>query len=143
MKSKAKDLGKATVLNFLHKGWGFTENTNITPLSGGTESAAWVVEGGGNNNKWIAKVFGLGEKLTKIKDELNFCRFLNEHGIHAPILKPDLNNQELNFIDLEGYKFPVIVMRFEDLRMCTPSTITHDELTKIATETQLKCTKSY
>jgi len=65
----------------------------------------------------------------------NFIIFLIDHGIHAPTLKADLNDQELNFIDFKGYQLPVILMRFENLRMCTPSTVTQTELSKIASET--------
>ena len=135
MQPKAKELTKDIIIPYLRKMWGFSVSTDLTLLSGGTESAAWVVEEGNGGNKWVAKVFGLGEGLNKIKDEVSLYHFLNGHEIHAPVLKPDLDGQELDFIDFKGYKFPIVIMRFENLRMCTPSTVTQGELTKIAIET--------
>ncbi len=134
MRPKAKDLMKDILLDHLGRMWSLDVKT-MTLLTGGTESAAWVIEENSNGNKWVAKLFGLGEDLIKVKDEVNLYQFLIDHGIHAPVLTADLNNQKLNFIDFKGYQFPVILMRFEDLRMCTPSTVTQDVLTKIASET--------
>lgn len=133
MKPSAKDISKDILLDHLGEKWGF-DIDKITLLTGGTESAAWIVEGS-NGNRWVAKVFGLGEDLDKVKDEVNLYQFLIDHDIHAPVLKHDLNNQRLNFVSFKGYDFPVILMRFEKLRVCTPSTVTQKELIKIASET--------
>ncbi len=134
MKPKAKDITKNTVLHHLCKMWNFGANTKLTLFSGGTESAGWIIEETDNGNKWIAKIFGLEVNSNEVKDEINLYHFLVDHEIHAPILKADLSNQEFNFIDFKGYRLPVILMRFENLRMCTPSTITQSEMSKIASE---------
>jgi len=135
MYPKAKEIANNIILHHLRKMWNFEANTKLTLLSGGTESAAWIIEKKNDGNKWVAKVFGLGEDLDKVKDEVRLYQFLIDSGICAPILKADINDQELNFIDFKGYQLPVILMRFEDLLMRTPSTVTQAELSKIARET--------
>lgn len=78
---------------------------NLALHAVGTESVAWVVKET-NSKKWIAKVFGLGEGLNKVKDEVNLYQFLNDHGIHAPLLKEDPARKKLNFVSFKGHQFP-------------------------------------
>ncbi|HUW22272.1 MAG TPA: phosphotransferase [Candidatus Bathyarchaeia archaeon] len=131
---ESKEIDKSAVVSHLQSLYGFAPDLEIKSLPGGTESAVWVTQG--RDRGWIVKVFGLDVgPIEKIRDETELYRYLNAHGIHVPTVKPTLSNQDVSFINFKDCRFPLIVMRFENLRMCTPLTITREELTRIASET--------
>lgn len=105
----------------------------LSPLEGGTESAAWTAET--SAGKWIAKVFGPGQPRETIAEETALYQFLNENGIHAPAVHPGKDGNYIGDIQSNQHRYPTVVMRFENLRRVSPSAVTEKELKRVAKET--------
>lgn len=106
---------------------------SLSPLEGGTESAAWIVET--SAGKWIIKVFSPSEPRERIAEEITLYQFLNGNGIHAPVIRHGKDNNHVGEIESNDRRYPAIVMRFENLRRVSPSAVTEEELKRIAGET--------
>lgn len=105
----------------------------LSPLEGGTESAAWTAETA--TGKWIAKVFSPNESREIIAEEIKLYRFLNSDSIHVPVIHPGKNKNQVGEIESNERRYPAIVMRFENLRRASPSAVTEAELKRVAGET--------
>lgn len=105
----------------------------LSPLEGGTESAAWILET--VSGKWIAKAFSPKESRKAIAEEVLLYQFLNRNGVRAPIIHQRKDGGHVGEIESNECRYPIIVMRFENLRRALPSSITEEELRHVGGET--------
>ncbi len=131
---ETKSMGGELIAKVLESSYGLTTPKLPELMEGGTENAAWVVET--NRDKLIAKVFSRGEgDMGWISDEAKLYLFLNKNGIHAPEISRSIKGNPVETVNLDGFDFPLMVMKHEDLRMVTPGTISNQELRAIAQQT--------
>lgn len=132
--TEAKMVDRESVTDCLVRNYALNLSRPISQLSGGTENAAWVVEA--DQGKWIAKIFGSGEgPVERIEEEAMLYRFLNAHDIHAPEILPNKSGQDLSPLESRDQTLQLMLMKYEQLVMCSPVTVTQEELEKIAAET--------
>lgn len=118
----------------LNQNYDLSLSKPVSQLPGGTENAAWIVEA--NEGKWIVKIFGSGEgPVERIEEEAMLYQFLNSHGIHAPVVLPNRAGRGLSLLESQGQTLQLMLMKYEQLTMCSPISITRKELEKIAEET--------
>ncbi|MFA6602980.1 MAG: phosphotransferase [Candidatus Shapirobacteria bacterium] len=130
-KVSSKSVARESVLNHLNQCYSLNSPQVFVLIEGGTSSAVWKFKNG--SSQWMIKVFGLEEgPLDRIRDEANLFRYLNDRGIHTPVLLPGKDNSDVSLLNYHGMEFAVFVMRFENLRMASPSTVTQQELQVIS-----------
>lgn len=132
--TEAKMIDGESVTICLNRNYALNLSKPVSQLPGGTENAAWVIEA--NEGKWIAKIFGSGEgPIERIQEEATLYRFLNSQGIHAPEILSNKSGQDLSLLESRDQTLQLMLMKYEQLTMCSPVTVTQAELEKIARET--------
>jgi len=129
----ARKVDSTAVLACVNREYGWAAKDAVL-LPGGTENSAWQVTIPAG--KWVAKIFsGREGPVARVQEENNLYKFLNAHGTHAPVVLNNLKGGDVNILEFRGVELPLVVMKFEELRMCMPATMTQDELTRIAVAT--------
>ena len=99
-------------------------------MGGGIESTAWLAIAQDGN--WIVKVFGLQEgSLKYIKDEANIYEYLRKYNINVPETKKSIQNKSVEGFKYHSNIYSMMVMKFEKLKECRPSTIKRNDFSKI------------
>ena len=126
-----KLLDAETISRFLTHEYGFSLKRLPVEISGGIESAVWSVKT--DQGDWVVKVFeSRAVVLEQAKAEVRLYEYLNDHGLRAPVVKRTRRDESVaRLVTLNG-EFPVLLMRLERLRKCTPGNITAPELMEIA-----------
>jgi len=126
-----KGLNPNTIKGFIETAYGMKVINSPELMSGGTENAGWLVKTA--EKKYVAKVFSqAGERISSINDELHLYDYLLANGIHAPEVVKSKTGSPVNILVADGFKYPVITMRFERLRRSSPSVITFSEVELLA-----------
>ncbi len=130
-RTSPKLLDAETVSRFLVHEYGLSLKGLPAKMSGGIESAVWSVKT--DQADWVVKVFeSRPGVLEKVKGEVRLYEYLNHHGFRAPVAKKTRRGESVaRLVTLSG-EFPLLLMRLERLRKCTPANITAPELMKIA-----------
>lgn len=106
---------------------------SIDAITQGVESAAWLFQT--DKGDYYVKVYGLHEgPPERIQEEVNLYAFLRSKCIHVPEVIENKNREEVSVIEYKGKHFCMIVMKKEELRAVSPSTITDEEMRQIARE---------
>ncbi|MEK7524877.1 MAG: aminoglycoside phosphotransferase family protein [Patescibacteria group bacterium] len=131
---ETKRMGTELIARVLHDVYGLTISKTPELMEGGTENAAWLVET--DQGKLIAKIFSRGEGDTDwISDEAQLYLFLNENGVHVPEISKSIKENSIETVSFNGFDFPLMIMKYENLRMATPGIVTRQELELVAKQT--------
>ena len=119
------------VEDFVQDKYGLEKNGISTAISQGVESAVWLIPTA--QGKWYAKVYGQHEgPLSRIQEETRLYEYLRDAGIRVPEVKASLDGQKAISIETEHGQYSTILMKYEEIREPKPSTITKEELSRIA-----------
>ena len=100
-------------------------------MKGGMESAVWSVRT--RDGAWVVKVFQPRRvAVTLVEAEVRLYEYLNRLGFHTPATLQTTGGRKVATLIADGSEFPLLVMRLEKLRKCTPSSISAPELKLIA-----------
>jgi Ser/Thr protein kinase RdoA (MazF antagonist) len=126
-----KLLDTETVSRFLVHQYGLSLKGLPAEMSGGIESAVWSVKT--DQGDWVVKVFeSRAGVLEQVRAEVRLYEYLNDHGFCAPVAKRTRHGESVARLVTASGEFPLLLMRLERLRKCTPGKITAPELTEIA-----------
>lgn len=113
-------------------------------MTGGVENAAWHFKT--NKGDLVIKVYAPHMvPFEKVVEETALYEYLNKHGINVPKVLSSKRAQPVEKLKTGMYTYPVIAMKFENLRFTRPASIQKDELVKIAqiVTRMHKCLKQY
>lgn len=128
----AKSISSQIICRTMETQYGLRLIDNPAPLSGGVESGAWKVIT--DKGTFVAKAYSPREgKPERVEEEVQLYDYLLKHGIHVPEVLPTIHGKKVGMIDIRNFSLTLVLMKFEKLRMCIPSIITKEEITKIAT----------
>lgn len=99
----------------------------------GVENAVWKIVT--DKGSFVVKVFALPEsEIETIQEEVNLYQFLRKNGINAPFILASKRGFLVETLKTDSFSYPMIIMRLEFLKRVTPSTISLEELSKIASK---------
>jgi Ser/Thr protein kinase RdoA (MazF antagonist) len=126
-----KELSPLDISRLLAKEYDLFAESSPQEMHGGIESAVWSVAT--RSSKWIVKVFKPSQTAHKLaEDEVRLYDFLNERGLHTPVVRQTNSGASVSTLEIGNHSFPVMLMRMEALRKCSPTDVQPDELSNIA-----------
>ena len=125
-----KDLEIKTVVSFIEENYLLKVSGEPVLMDGGVENGVFQIKT--QDGDFVAKFFTSDNSVEFVEREVAIYDYLNERGVVAPDVVKTSDGSGVSVLNREGTKYPVVVMKFEELRRSTPSTITDEELARIA-----------
>lgn len=127
-----KSLSSDLISEFVTNRYKIKPQKPLKQIEGGIESAVWLVTT--KKEKWLVKVFGLREgPVERVEEEMILLyEYLNKHGINVPEIRHSIQGLSVERLKFKSAIYPLVLIKFEDLRECTPPTIKRHELIILA-----------
>ncbi|MDO8657308.1 MAG: phosphotransferase [Candidatus Levybacteria bacterium] len=126
-----KSLSSQSIVSFVETKYGIVASNQSLQFKGGVESAAWKLITDKKN--YVVKVYSQREgNPERVEDEVNLYDFLLKHSINVPVVSLSQNGKRVEILKTDNATFSVMMMQFEELRLTHSSSVTQNEIEKIA-----------
>jgi len=83
----------------------------LTPATSGIENTTLIITT--STGKFVLRIYRQHSKdLERIEQEINFVDYLNKKGIKVPAIVPNIKNENITEVEIDGVNWQTILMEF-------------------------------
>ena len=125
------DLPAEPIQALIEREYGLRLREPLADMQQGVHSHVWLATT--NDGQWVAKASNpASDSEAKLQAQCVLYRFLNEHGMNAPIVRADRRGRSVIQVEHAGQRYPFTLMRYHDLSRLHSISVTQAELQQIA-----------
>lgn len=131
-KINPRKIPEGKILSFLIKTYDIA-TPKINLMLGGIENVGWLVSSNDNlTPRFVLKIFNQNTDLEHLRKEIILYDELRKKDFLTPEIINGNNDHEINSIEFKSISYPAILMKYQEMTITTPATITNNQISKIS-----------
>lgn len=119
------------IQTLIEREYGLRIRAPLADMQQGVHSHVWLATT--DDGQWVAKASDpASDSEAKLQAHSVLYRFLNEHGMNAPVVRADRRGRSVLQVEHAGHHYPFTLMRYHELRPLHSASVTQAELHQIA-----------